>query len=73
MSLYRFFKPVNKKFPDSNGELSATISPVAIREANEEVVEVTERGKRKLYKKISDLLRAKIAHYALQNNDGAAV
>ena len=26
MSLYRFFKPVNKKLPDSNGELSATIS-----------------------------------------------
>ena len=30
-------------------------------------MEVTERGKRKLYEKISDLLRAKIAHYALQN------
>ena len=50
-----------------------TISPAAFREANREVVEVTEHGKRKLYKKISDLLRAKIAHYTLQNGNAAAV
>ena len=50
-----------------------TISPATFREANREAVEVTKRGKRKLYKKISDLLRAKIAHYALQNGNAAAV
>ena len=34
----------------------------------------TERtGKRKPYKKINDSLRAKIAHYALQNGNAAAV
>ena len=75
MSLYSYFKPVNKKLPDPNGELSVTISPAAIREANREVVavEVTERGKRKLYKKLSDSLRGKIAHYTLQNGNAAAV
>ena len=75
MSLYRFFKPVNKKLPDPNGELSATISPAAIRKANRKIaaVEVTERGKRKPYKRFSDSLRAKIAHYALQNGNAAAV
>ena len=36
-------------------------------------MEVTEHGKRKLYKKISDLLRAKMAHYALQNGNATAV
>ena len=36
-------------------------------------VEVTEHGKRKPYKKISDSLRAKIAHYALQNGNAAAI
>ena len=75
MSLYRFFKPVNcdKKLPDPNGELSATISLAAIGEANREVVEVTEHGKKKPYKKISDSLRAKIAHYALPNGNATAV
>ena len=73
LSLYRFFKPVDKKLPDPNGELSETISLATIREANQEVVEVTERGKGKAYKKISDLLRAEIAHYALQNGNAAAV
>ena len=73
MSLYHFCKPVNKKLPDPNGELSMTISPATFREANREVVEVTKRGKRKLYKKISDMLRAKIAHYTLQNGNAAAV
>ena len=42
-----FFEPVNNELPDPNGELLATVSSVAIREANREVVEVTERGKRK--------------------------
>ena len=73
MSLYCFFKPVNKKLPDPNGERSVTISPAAFREVNREVVEVTERGKRKLYKKISDLLRATIAHYALQNGNATVL
>ena len=36
-------------------------------------MEVTECEKRKLYKKISDLLRAKIAHYASQNGNTTAV
>ena len=44
MSLYCFFKPVNKKLLDPNGELSVTILPAAFREAKREVVEVTERG-----------------------------
>ena len=42
-----FFKPVNNELSDPNGELSATVSLVAVREANREVVEVTESGKRK--------------------------
>ena len=55
LSLHCFFKPVNKKHPDPNEELSATISPASIREANREVVTVEdiERGKRKPYK-VSD-------------------
>ena len=76
MSLYRFFKPVTvKKLPDPNGELSATVSPPAIRAANKEVMdmEITEHGKRKPYKKINDSLRAKIAQYAIQNGNAAAV
>ena len=73
MSLYRFFKPVNKKFLDPNGELSATISLAAIREANQEVMEVNERGEKKPYTKISDLLRAKVAHYTLHNGNAIAV
>ena len=73
MSLYHFFKPVKKKLPDSNGELSVTISLAAIRELNQEVVEVTERGKRKAYKKISDSLKGKIVHYTLQNSNAADV
>ena len=68
------FQASNKKLPHPNGELSATISSAAIREANREVVavEVTERGK-KPYKKISHPLRAKIAHYALQNGNDTKV
>ena len=76
MSLYHFFKPVTvKKLPDPNGELSATVSPPAIRAANKEVMdmEITEHGKRKLHKKINDSLRAKIAQYTLQNGNVAAV
>ena len=76
MSLYCFFKPVIvKKLPNPNGELSATVSPPAIRAANKEVMdmEITEHGKRKLHKKINDSLRAKIAQYTLQNGNAAAV
>ena len=59
----------------SNGELSATVSPPAIRAANKEVMdmEITEHGKRKLHKKINDSLRAKIAQYTLKNGNAAAV
>ena len=75
MSLYRYFKPV-RKLPDPNGDLSTTIPPSAIREANKEVVmavEATEGRKRKPYKKISDSLRAQIGRYALENGNAAAV
>jgi len=75
MSLYRFFKPV-KKLPDPNGELSATISPEAIREANKEVsaaMEVSEQGNRKAYKQISDTLRARIGWYVLEHGNVAVV
>jgi len=75
MSLYCFFKPV-KKLPDPNGELSATVSPEAIREANKEisaVMEATEQGNRKPYKHISDTLRVSIGRYALENGNAAAV
>ena len=36
MSLYRYFAKASK-LPDPNGELSASISPAAIKEANEAV------------------------------------
>ena len=75
MSLYRFFKPV-KKFPDPNGDLSAIALAAAIREANKEVAKVMEAAKcrkRKLYKKITDSLRAQIGRYALENGNAAAV
>ena len=68
--------PIVKKLPDSNGELSATVSPEAIREANKEVpaaMEVTKQGNRKPYKQISDMLRASIGRYALENDNAGAV
>ena len=75
MPLYHFFKLV-KKLPDPNGELSATVSPEAIQEANKEVsaaMEATEQGNRKPYKHISDTLRASRGRYALDNSNVAAV
>ena len=36
MSLYRYFAKFSK-LPDPNGDLSASISPAAIKEANEAV------------------------------------
>ena len=75
MSLFRYYKPV-KKLPDSNGDLSTIITPAAIQEANKEVLKATEnaeRGKRKLYKKISDSMRAEIGWYALENGNAASV
>jgi len=72
MLLYHFFKPV-KKLPNPNGELSATVSPEAIQEANKEVsaaMEATKQGNRK---QTIDMLRARIGRYALQNDNAAAV
>ena len=69
-------RPIVKKLPDPNGELSATVSPEAIQEANKEVpaaMEVTKQGNRKPYKQISDMLRASIGRYALENDNAGAV
>ena len=75
VAIYHFFKLV-KKLPDPNGELSATVSPEAIREANKEVsaaMEAMEQGSRKPYKHISDMLRVSKGRYALENGNATAV
>ena len=51
MSLYRYFAK-SSNLPDLNGELSASVSPAAIKDANEAVKSVTcekkEQAKREL-------------------------
>ena len=69
------FKPV-RKLPHPNGDLSTIIPPSAIREVNKEVamaVEATEGRKRKLFKRMSDSLRAQIGKHALENGNMASV
>ena len=65
MSLYRYFKPI-QKVPDPNRSLSLVVPPSVIHQSNQEVMNVIEKtpqqgngGKRKPYKKFSDTLRAK--------------
>ena len=66
MSLYRYFAKASK-LPDLNGELSASISPAAIKEANEAVKSVTYERKSKQrgsYSKFSPEQQAAIRKYA---------
>ena len=66
MSLYRYFAKASKLL-DPNGELSASISPAAIKEVNEAVKSVTCERKSKRrgsYSKFSPEQQAAIGKYA---------
>ena len=75
MSLYRYFAK-SSKLPDPNGELSASVSPAAIKEANEAVRSVTCERKSKRrgsYSKFSPEQQAEIGKYASLNGNQAAI
>lgn len=75
MSLYRYFAK-SSKLPDPNGELSASVSPTAIKEANKAVRSVTceKKSKRRgSYSKISPEQQAAIGKYASLNGNKVVV
>ena len=75
MSLYRYFAK-SSKLPDPNGELLASVSPAAIKDANEAVKSVTCERKSKRrgsYSKFSPEQQAAIGTYAFLNGNQAAV
>ena len=75
MSLYRYFAK-SSKLPDPNGEFSASVSPAAIKEANEAVRSVTCERKSKRrgsYSKFSPEQQAEIGKYASLNGNQAAI
>ena len=75
MSLYRYFAK-SSKLPDPNGELSASVSPAAIKKANEAVRSVTCERKSKRsgsYSKFSPEQQAEIGKYASLNGNQAAI
>ena len=84
-SLFSYFKPLSKKeteeqidkveamLPDPNGPLSKEVPPLAIAEANKDVlVQYVEPKKKGPYIKISPECKAKIAKYAIENGNCAA-
>ena len=77
MSLYRYFAK-SSKLPDPNGELSASASPAAIKDANEAVKSVTcERKSKRRGSSVtpnshqSSMLRSGSTHASLNGNQAA--
>lgn len=76
MSIYRYFAKTSSKLPDPNGELSASVSPAAIKEANEAVKSAICERKSKWrgsYSKFSPEQQAAIGKYASINGNQAAI
>ena len=78
MSIRRYFKPVSG-LPDPRGQLSQSIPPVAIAEANRLVQEAAQQStaestsrKRRPYKTYHPADRLKIAQYACDHGVAAA-
>ena len=70
------FTATLRSLPDPNGELSASVSPAAIKDANEAVKSVTCERKSKRrgsYSKFSPEQQATIGKYASLNGNQAAV
>ena len=75
MSLYCYFAKASK-LPNPNGELSASISPAAIKEANEAVKRVTCERKSKRrgsYSKFLPEQQAVIRKYTSLNGNQVAI
>ena len=75
-TLYRYFAKTSTKLPNPNGDLSASVSPAAIKEANEAVESaICERkSKRRVsYSKFSPEQRAEVRKYASINGNQAAI
>ena len=71
MALYRYFKP-SGGLPDPSGPLSASVSPVMIKEANETVRSGTRGSKpRGRYAKFTLEQQAAIGEYALLRSNQA--
>ncbi len=73
MALYRYFQTVDA-LPDASGPLSASLSPAAIKDANEAVRSATRvtkpRGK---YAKLTPEQQAAIGEYASLHGNQAAI
>ena len=75
MALYRYFKTADSVLPAPTGSLSTSISPAAIKDANEAVKSaVTPRSKsRGAYAKHTPEQQAAIGKYASMRGNKAAV
>ena len=69
----KYFKPVPKSFVDPCGSLSKSVPPAAIKLVNKKIEDLSEKGKRRPYTKVSIELKTKISKYAAENGVGAAV
>ena len=73
----KYFKPASKSnLPDPFGPLSKPVPPAAIKTVNKKIEEFEasgEKGKRRVYTKISQEMKTKIGKYAAENRVGAAV
>ena len=76
MALHRYFK-ISSKFPDPNGPLANTVPPEVIRAANKIAEEANEKGgtkpSRGPYRQFTDIQKAQIAKYAVENGNQAAI
>ena len=72
MALYQYFQPLDG-LPDPSGPLSASVSPAAIKDANEAVRSATRSKPRGKYAKFTPEQQAVIGEYASLDGNQAAI
>ena len=75
-SLYRCFKPVDKRLPDPDGSLSKSILPSSIQAANNAYVEASghsQSSKREIVHQTDGCATSKISKYTLAHRNKATI
>ena len=72
MALYQYFQP-SDRLPDPSGPLSASVSPVTIKDANEAVRSTTQSKPRVKYAKFIPKQQAAIGKYASLHGNQVAI